>query len=124
MGKHEICKNAESCSTAVLLVRHGERLDYVDPSWLPANREAQPWNPSLSEDGHSQAKALVTAIGAWCTQLGLDLGAVYSSPLLRTQQTAQPAAAHFGLEVIPDPGLMEWLAKEFYTSWACQDSTG
>lgn len=110
--------------TALLLVRHGERQDYVDPTWLPANRGAEPWNPPLSPKGQEQGEALVSAVDTWCSQLGLKLGAVYSSPLLRTMQTAKPVAAHFGLDVVAVPDLMEWLAVDFYTSWACRDSTG
>mmetsp|Transcript_115836 Transcript_115836/g.360792 ORF Transcript_115836/g.360792 Transcript_115836/m.360792 type:complete len:352 (+) Transcript_115836:65-1120(+) len=118
--------DADRCKrpTVLLLVRHGERLDYVDPAWLPANRAGEPWNPPLSDAGKEQAEALPLAVDAWCQKLGVQLGAVYSSPLLRTRQTAQPTAARFGLDVRPVPNLLEWLAAEFYTAWACQDSTG
>lgn len=110
--------------TVLLLVRHGERFDYVDPAWVQRNRQAEPWNPPLSAAGGRQADALSLAVNTWCRKLGMKLGAVYSSPLRRTTQTAEPTAARFGLEVEAVPCLMEWLATEFYTAWACQDSTG
>ena len=93
----------------MLLVRHGERFDYVDPAWVQRNRQAEPWNPPLSEAGERQADALSLAVDTWCRNLGMKLGAVYSSPLRRTKQTAEPTAALFGLEVEPVPCLMEWL---------------
>lgn len=110
--------------TVLLLVRHGERIDYVDPAWIRRNHQAEPWNPPLSKAGEEQADALSLAVESWCQKLGMKLGAVYSSPFLRTKQTAKPTAERFGLEVKPVAHLMEWLAAEFYTAWACQDSTG
>eukprot|EP00747_Dinoflagellata_sp_TGD_P179206 gnl/TRDRNA2_/TRDRNA2_29633_c0_seq1.p1 gnl/TRDRNA2_/TRDRNA2_29633_c0~~gnl/TRDRNA2_/TRDRNA2_29633_c0_seq1.p1 ORF type:complete len:281 (+),score=30.46 gnl/TRDRNA2_/TRDRNA2_29633_c0_seq1:67-909(+) len=111
-------------SMALLLARHGERLDYIDPSWLPANLRAKPWDPPLSEDGKRQAEALASGVAAWCDKLSLELAAVYSSPFIRAKQTAEPTAAKAGLQVKVEPGLVEWVGEGFYTAWACPDSNG
>lgn len=126
-GPNVVNTRKEGCAvqpTVAFVVRHAERLDYVDRSWLSANRERQPWNPPLSEAGHRQASVLPVALDAWCSKLGVSISAVYSSPLLRALQTAQPVAAHVGHEIKVVPNLTEWLASEFYTAWACHDSTG
>jgi len=109
---------------ALFLVRHGERQDYVDSSWVRAHLEEQPWNPPLSGRGLRQAEELARGATAWCKRLGLDLGAVYTSPLQRCKQTAQPVAEVAGLAVQVEPRLMEWVGEGWYTGWACDGSTG
>lgn len=108
----------------LLLVRHRERLDYVEPEWIAAHRDAQPWDPPLSTLGLLQAEDLVKGVAAWCDHLGVGLGAVYSSPMQRCRMTAAPSAAAAKLPVVIDPGLTEWFGEGFYTSWGCTDSTG
>jgi probable phosphoglycerate mutase len=78
----------------LLLIRHG----------LPVRRELEEGvaDPELSEAGHAQAAYLAEYLAEE------DLHAVYASPLRRAYQTAQPVAAHRGLELIVDEGVAEW----------------
>lgn len=55
----------------------------------------------LSDRGRAQAAAVAERLA------GLPVNAIYSSPLERTRETAEPAAARAGLEVNEDPGLVE-----------------
>ena len=64
----------------------------------------------LNEQGHAQARQLAAELSA------LPIKAVFSSPLERTQQTAEPIARIHNLPVITEPGLIEidfgaWQAK-------------
>jgi bisphosphoglycerate-dependent phosphoglycerate mutase len=43
-----------SCSQTIHVVRHGERLDYVDATWRKANKE-RVYDSPLSEEGKRQA---------------------------------------------------------------------
>ena len=78
----------------LLLIRHA----------LPIRRELEAGvaDPELSESGHSQAAHLAQYLSSE------RIDAVYSSPLLRAQETAGPVAAAHGLEVRIEPGLAEW----------------
>ncbi len=67
----------------LVLVRHGQALD-----------ERQDPQRGLSEEGKSQA--LRTA--EWVAGLGLEVGAVFSSPKARARQTAEIIAGTLGLE--------------------------
>ena len=64
----------------------------------------------LNKQGHAQARQLAAELSA------LPIKAVFSSPLERTQQTAEPIARIHNLPVITEPGLIEidfgaWQAK-------------
>lgn len=78
----------------LLLIRHG----------LPIRRELEEGiaDPVLSTDGHAQAKHLA----AYLADEHID--AVYASPLRRAYQTAEPTAAHFGLEIGVRDEIAEW----------------
>jgi broad specificity phosphatase PhoE len=83
----------KSGGTEVYLIRHGDALpDAAD--LRPGDYDAQ----SLSELGRQQAEALAARLG------DLHFDALYSSPLLRTRQTAAPLAERLGLavEVVDD----------------------
>ncbi|CAE7411064.1 unnamed protein product [Symbiodinium natans] len=108
---------------ALILARHGERQDYADDAWLAAHLQARPWDPPLSAEGRAQAKRLPQAVRSFCQELGLELGAIYSSPMQRCVETATPTS-NSELPVIVDPHLGEWLSDSFYKSWACADSNG
>ena len=76
----------------VIVVRHGERLDYVTrdrgENWIPTSN--RPWDPPLTTTGLQQAKSLESALPEILQNLGLspNLSAVYSSPFYRCIQTA------------------------------------
>jgi broad specificity phosphatase PhoE len=67
-------------------------------------------DPSLDEVGWAQAEALAVAVSDG--RFG-EVGAVVSSPLVRTHQTAQLAAERLGLEVELDERLIELDYGEF-----------
>jgi broad specificity phosphatase PhoE len=78
----------------VVVVRHGERLDYVERdagrNWVQANIHRRPWDPPLTDLGVQQAVDLGEALHTTILQeLALpSIGAIYSSPFLRCRQTA------------------------------------
>jgi broad specificity phosphatase PhoE len=81
--------------TVVHLLRHGE---VHNPSRVIYGRLPE---FHLSEDGRIMAKA---AAGFFA---GRDVAALFSSPLDRARETAEPLAAQTGLQVIVDPRLIE-----------------
>jgi probable phosphoglycerate mutase len=81
--------------TTLLLIRHGEN-DMVGKRLagrLPGVH--------LNQRGKEQAEQVASALQK------APLKAIYSSPLERAVETAQPVAAAFGLEIRPAPGLVE-----------------
>jgi len=78
----------------LILVRHG----------LPVRKENTdgPADPELSVDGHAQA-ALFAAY-----MMSENIDAIYSSPLRRAVQTAEPLSAAIGIDPILVPGIAEW----------------
>jgi broad specificity phosphatase PhoE len=81
--------------TTVHLLRHGEvhNPDGILYGRLPGFR--------LSDDGLQMAQAAAEAVR------GRDVTEVVSSPLLRAQETAEPIAKVFGLEITTDDRLIE-----------------
>ena len=89
----------------LFLVRHGQthanvvrQLDTAVPGL------------DLTDEGRAQARALADRLGAE------DLGAIYTSDLVRTQQTAAPLAEMLGLEMVVLPGLREIQAGDYEMS--------
>jgi probable phosphomutase (TIGR03848 family) len=82
-------------STLLLLVRHGETptTGMVLPGRAPGLH--------LSDRGLAQAERVAERLS------GLPVSAIYSSPLERTCETAQPTAARTGLGVLEHDGLIE-----------------
>ena len=81
--------------TVVYLARHGQ---------TPLNESGVLRglaDPSLDETGRHQAQRLGAALGP------RGLAAVFSSPLLRARQTAQPVGKRAGLEVTVDQCLLD-----------------
>jgi 2,3-bisphosphoglycerate-dependent phosphoglycerate mutase len=78
----------------LVLVRHA----------LPVRRELVegPADPELSEDGTAQARLLADYLASE------DIDAVYSSPLRRAVQTAEPLAGHLGRPIALEDGIAEW----------------
>lgn len=74
---------------------------------LPVRVEgvAGPADPQLSDAGHEQARRLAHYLASE------RCDAVYSSPLRRAVQTAEPLAEHQGLPIVIEPGLAEWDAS-------------
>lgn len=79
-----------------LLVRHGQN-EYVSKGRLAGRLPGV----HLDDKGKAQAKALADMLKS------APVKAVYSSPIDRTMETAQPIAEALGLEIIPREGLLE-----------------
>ncbi len=81
--------------TTLLLIRHGEN-DTV-------GRKLAGRTPGvhLNENGRKQAEGVAQALGK------APIKAVYSSPMERAVETAQPLAEALGLEIQIRPGLIE-----------------
>lgn len=82
--------------TTILLIRHGEN-EYVAKGRLAGRLPGV----HLNDNGRQQAEAVAQALA------NAPIKAVYSSPLERCLETAQPLAAALKQEVIPQDGLVE-----------------
>jgi len=80
----------------ILLVRHGEN-DYVKTGRLAGRLPGV----HLNEKGREQAQAVADKL------TGAAIKAVYSSPMERAMETAEPIARALGLEVVVRQGLIE-----------------
>lgn len=78
----------------LVLVRHGLPMRVENEPGVPAD-------PPLSERGHEQARL----VADWLAPEGFD--AVYSSPMRRAFETAQPLAQRLGLDIVVDDELAE-----------------
>ncbi len=79
-----------------LLIRHGET-DYNKKMHLPGRLP----DVHLNEKGRSQAQAVADTLAK------APIKAIYSSPLERTLETAEPLATLLKMTVIPISGLLE-----------------
>jgi broad specificity phosphatase PhoE len=91
------------------LVRHAHRLDFVRPEWF--DTAIYPYDPPLSDLGHSQAISL----GEQLHQAPIDR--IFTSPFLRTIQTADPIAQLLQLPIQLEWGLCEWLCRDWTRSF-------
>ena len=80
----------------LLLIRHGEN-DFVKTGKLPGQIDGI----HLNERGQKQAQALSEALKA------VPIKAIYSSPLERAMETAEPIARARSLQIIPEPDLRD-----------------
>jgi broad specificity phosphatase PhoE len=87
----------------VFLARHGNRQDFVDPTW-PSTAE-EPYDPPLSSDGVEQARRL----GLRLAHEGVEV--ILASPFLRTVQTAHHANETLQRPIYVEPGFGEWLEQ-------------
>ena len=83
-------------TTYLLLIRHGEN------DWVGTHRLAGRTNGvHLNDKGREQSAGLAEKLAT------LPISAIYSSPLERCLQTAEPVAAALGQQVIQEPDIME-----------------
>jgi len=82
--------------TTILLIRHGEN-EYVAKGRLAGRLPGV----HLNENGKKQAESVAEVFAK------APIKAVYSSPMERCMETAQPLAAALNLDVIPRDGLLE-----------------
>jgi len=81
--------------TKVYLVRHGQT------DWNKKLTFRGRIDVPLNEAGHREAKAISDALK------DKDIDAIYTSPLRRSIETAQPIAKFFHLEIVPVGGLID-----------------
>ena len=80
----------------ILLIRHGEN-DYVKEHRLPGRKPGI----HLNKNGRSQAKAVAKKLSQ------APIKGIYSSPLERAMETAEPIAKALDMKVIIRQGLIE-----------------
>ena len=80
----------------LLLIRHGEN-EFVKTGKLPGHLPGI----HLNERGQKQAQALGEALK------NVPIKAIYSSPLERAMETAEPIATSHKLEIFREPGLRD-----------------
>lgn len=87
------------------IARHGNRQDFVNLDWRKTAE--RPYDPGLSPDGVVQAKELAQRLA------GEEIAHIFSSPFLRTVQTAHEVATVLKLPLKLEAGLGEWLDSGF-----------
>lgn len=88
-------------SQRIWIVRHGNREDFQNPGW--ARTAERPYDPALSDDGETQAQEVGRSL---CNE---PVDYIFSSPFLRTIQTASHIADALDLPVCLEPGIGEIL---------------
>ena len=94
-------------SQTVWIARHGNRLDFVNPEWF--NTAARRYDPPLSEDGFWQAAELGQRLK------NENISHIFTSPFLRTIQTANEVAQVLNLPLKLEAGLAEWHNPQWMT---------
>ncbi len=92
----------------IWIARHGNRIDFVNPAWF--NTAERLYDPHLSDDGCVQAQQLANRL------VGEGITHIFSSPFLRTVQTANIIAETLDLPLKLHWGLGEWLNSEWMSS--------
>jgi broad specificity phosphatase PhoE len=140
-------KGSESSGSVVIVVRHGERLDYVTRdqggNWLVG--QDRPFDSPLTAHGLEQASKLGKELVDQVKSRNLPpIAAIYTSPLLRCRQTSanvrrsivkalatsSPTSNENGnsssqlSHVKVEPGLFESLNESWYRSWSLPGSDG
>jgi broad specificity phosphatase PhoE len=91
------------------LVRHAHRLDFIQPEWF--DTATYRYDPPLSPEGFDLAHLLAQQL----SQVQVDR--IYTSPFLRTIQTADPLARLLQLPIRLEWGLCEWLCQDWTTGF-------
>lgn len=86
------------------LCRHGNRIDFVDPTW--ADRHG--YDPHLSPDGVVQAQETGRRLA--CERVDF----IFASPFLRAVETAHHIAEAIRRPIFIEPGACEWLRADWF----------
>lgn len=89
----------------IWITRHGKRYDFVNPDWFITAE--LPYDPHLAEDGIIQAQALGKRLQS------ANITHIFTSPFLRTVQTAHEIAQILDLPIKLEAGLGEWLNPDW-----------
>eukprot|EP01060_Flectonema_neradi_P038877 TRINITY_DN8309_c0_g1_i1.p1 TRINITY_DN8309_c0_g1~~TRINITY_DN8309_c0_g1_i1.p1 ORF type:complete len:254 (+),score=39.11 TRINITY_DN8309_c0_g1_i1:39-800(+) len=115
---------------AVIIARHGERVDLSDPEGWMSNEQRliRPWDPTLTANGKRQARTLGSRIREEVAKLDLPQDIkVFSSPFTRTVETAHGVIQGLeddSLKIHTEPGLIEGICDDWYSSWCYPESVG
>lgn len=90
-------------SQLIWIVRHGNREDFQNPGW--ARTAERPFDPALSADGETQAREVGRSLRSE------PVDCIFTSPFLRTIQTASRVADALDLPVRLEPGIGEILPQ-------------
>jgi broad specificity phosphatase PhoE len=90
----------------IWIARHGARLDFEDPRWSAA--AGRPHDPPLSSRGLREAEQIGQRLSTE------PVSHIFSSPFLRTLQTADVLARELLLGIKVETGLSEWLNREWF----------
>ncbi len=90
---------------SIFVARHGHRQDMADEHWHKT--AARPSDPGLSDLGFTQARELAHRL----KDCAIDH--IFSSPFLRTVQTASAVADIVDCEIKVERGICEWLNPEW-----------
>ncbi|MFB6176375.1 MAG: phosphoglycerate mutase family protein, partial [Halobaculum sp.] len=93
---------------AVWVVRHGQRQDSVDPNWA-ANAE-RVHDPGLTDLGRWAA----WRTGQRLADSGVEFETVFTSPFLRTVETADEICRELDTHAYLEPGLGEHRNPEWF----------
>lgn len=89
----------------IWITRHGNRYDFVNPDWFITAKLR--YDPHLAEDGIVQAQELGYRLQSE------PITHIFTSPFLRTVQTAHEVAEILDLPVKLEAGLGEWLNPDW-----------
>ena len=90
----------EAAVTTFALVRHGVTAHTVDKRFSGGLGGR---NPGLTDEGRAQVRATAD----WLSPLAEGIDAVVSSPVRRTQETAEILGARLGRDIVTEEGLAE-----------------
>eukprot|EP01064_Diplonema_japonicum_P033655 TRINITY_DN6701_c3_g3_i1.p1 TRINITY_DN6701_c3_g3~~TRINITY_DN6701_c3_g3_i1.p1 ORF type:complete len:312 (+),score=41.37 TRINITY_DN6701_c3_g3_i1:54-938(+) len=109
----------------LFVLRHGERVDHKDPEGWRGVTENK-WDPPLTTEGRRQASLAGAKIYRECKRLNAVMPTcVYSSPLLRTVETAHEVVQAMGLnEINVEAGIAEQMSRSWFLSWCLPHSDG
>lgn len=88
-------RQREEASAHVILLRHGE------PDWYPGGQDVAVDDAGLTSRGQAQARCAAKALSKQ------RIDAIYVSPLLRAQETAEPLSAATGIPATMVPAFAE-----------------
>lgn len=94
---------ADDGSSDIFIVRHGERLDYVDRAWARQAKHLD--NPPLAGKGHKQASELAARFKSSFPHVRH----IFSSPFVRCVHTANFIAEALNISIKIEPGICEVL---------------
>ena len=92
----------------IFLIRHGLRMDMEQPDWKHTAK--RPHDPPLTANGWKQAQETADFVRHE------GIGAIFSSPFLRTLQTASSIAADVQAPILVESGFTEFLHPDSFAS--------